>query len=482
MQEKQNIDQNLELIKKSSKTPPNAIDVEFSVLGAMLLEPTIIAQVIEILKPECFYDSKHRVIFESIIGIYNKNNKAPVDTVTLYEELKKNNNVDASGGVTYLTKLTQDVSTAANVEYHAKIVLEKYILRQLISTSTNIASSAYTDTEDVFDLLDKAETDIFQITQHGLKESYKGMDKAVREAIEHIEAIHSQDMASFAVPSGLVKLDDMLGGFQKTDLIILAARPAMGKTAFALSVARNAAVDEKIPVALFSLEMATIQLVTRLICAEARIDAHKVRSGKFKAEDGPRISRTAHKLSSAPIYIDDTPAQTILEVRAKCRRLKAEKGIRMIVIDYLQLMSGSNNNESREREISTISRSLKALAKELDLPVIALSQLNRAVESRNDKKPMLSDLRESGSIEQDADVVLFLHRPEYYGILTDQEGNSTKGIGEVIVAKQRNGPTGVAKVKFIEQYAKYENLDVFHDDIIPQESNVEEDNSEMPPI
>ncbi len=257
-------------------------------------------------------------------------------------------------------------------------------------------------------------------------------------------------------------MDELLGGFQKSDLIIVAARPSMGKTAFALSATRNAAVDDNVPIAIFSLEMATIQLVTRLICAEARINAHSVRTGKFKAEDGPRISRTAHKLSQAPIYIDDTPGQTVLEIRAKARRLKAEKNIGLIIIDYLQLMSSSTRMDSREREISTISRSLKSLAKELNVPVIALSQLNRAVETRTDKRPQLSDLRESGSIEQDADVVIFLSRPEYYGITQFADGESTEGIAVVIVGKQRNGPTGDVRLKFVKDFARFENLDMFH--------------------
>ncbi|MBI9071585.1 MAG: replicative DNA helicase [Melioribacteraceae bacterium] len=463
MQETVSNTNNIDMLRNSTNKPPAAVEVEFSVLGAMVLDNNAVPRVMEILRPECFFDKRHMMIFECITELFSKNE--PIDTVSLYEELKRAGNIEAVGGAAFLSRLSQDISSAANIDYHSRIVLEKWILRELISTTMGIASSAYTGTEDVFDLLDDAEQKIFSITEQGLKESYKGMEKAVKEAIEHIEAIHSQDTSSFAVPSGIASLDEMMGGFQRTDLIILAARPAMGKTAFALSIARNAAVDHDIPIAIFSLEMATIQLVTRLICAEARINAHSVRTGKFKAEDGPRISRTAHKLSKAKIYVDDTPAQTVLEIRAKCRRLKMEKKIGMIIIDYLQLMDGSGRSESREREISNISRSLKALAKELNVPVIALSQLNRAVESRNDKVPMLSDLRESGSIEQDADVVMFLNRPEYYGIMTDAEGNSTEGLGEVIIAKQRNGPTGTVKARFIKEYARYENLDPFHDGI-----------------
>lgn len=458
----------LEQLRSGTKKPPSATEVEEAVLGAMLLDNEAIPKVIEIVRGECFFDKKNKLVFESILSLFEANE--PVDTVTLYQELQKAGQLEAIGGAAYISKLSQDISSAANVDFHSKIILEKWVLRKLITASNEIASSAYSGSEDVFDLLDLAESKIFQISEEGFKESYKSMDKAVKEAIEYIEAVHSQDRADIAVPSGLYELDDLLGGFQKTDLIILAARPAMGKTAFALSVVRNAAVDYKVPVAFFSLEMASLQLVTRLISAEARIDAHSIRTGKFRAEDGPRISRVAHRLSQAPIYLDDSPGQTVLEVRAKCRRLKAERNIGLIVIDYLQLMSASHHMESREREISTISRSLKGLAKELNVPVIALSQLNRAVESRTDKRPMLSDLRESGSIEQDADNVLFLYRPEVYGITTDQNGNSTEGTGEVIIAKQRNGPTGTARLRFIKEYARYENLDVFHSDNSSQQA------------
>jgi replicative DNA helicase len=307
--------------------------------------------------------------------------------------------------------------------------------------------------------LDQAERRIFEITETHLKKSFQDMERAVRDALEYIEAIHSQAKQKFSVPTGFYELDEMLGGFQKSDLIILAARPSMGKTAFALTLARNAAVDHKVPVGIFSLEMATMQLVIRMLCAEGRLNAHLVRTGKLPHEEGVKLSKNAHKLIESPLYIDDAPAQTVLEIRAKARRLKAEKNIGMIIIDYLQLMQGPAKSESREREISHISRSLKSLAKELNIPVIALAQLNRAVETRNDKRPQLSDLRESGSIEQDADVVLFLNRPEYYGIRTFQEdGSSTEGIAEVIIGKQRNGPTGDLKLAFIKEYARFENL------------------------
>lgn len=453
----------IEKLKASSKQPPAVPEVEMSVLGAMLIDEDAVPKAIEILKPESFFDKRNRIVFESMASLYEANE--PIDTVSVYEELKKSGKAEEAGGAAYLSKLTQDISSAANIDYHARVVLEKWILRQLITASMEIAHMAYEGNEDVFDLLDAAEAKIFQISEEGIKESFKSMEKAVKEALELIEAIHSKNISTFSVPSGFFELDDLLGGFQKSDLIIVAARPSMGKTAFAMSAVRNAAIDHGVPVAVFSLEMATIQLATRLISAEARINAHNVRTGKFKAEEGAKISRTVHKLSKAPIYIDDTPSISILELRAKARRLKNEKNIGLIVIDYLQLIVSSYNMESREREISTISRSLKALAKELNIPVIALSQLNRQVEARTDKKPMLSDLRESGSIEQDADVVIFLYRPEVYGVTQysggDMNGESTEGVAEVIIGKQRNGPIGEVKLRFIKDYAKFENLDRF---------------------
>jgi replicative DNA helicase len=464
-----NID--LDNLKKYSNQPPAAVEVEKMVLGAMLIEGEAVPKAIEILKPEYFYDKRHGHIFNSIAALYEASE--PVDTVTLYEELKKDGKLEEVGGAAYLSKLSEDVSSAANIDYHARVVLEKWILRKLISTSFEIATDAYQGHEDVFDLLDQAEAKIFSISEESTKESFKSMDKAVREALELIEAIHNKNISTFSVPSGFYELDDMLGGFQKSDLIIIAARPSMGKTAFALSVARNSAIEHKVPIAIFSLEMSTIQLATRLISAEARINAHSVRTGKFKAEEGAKISRTVHKLSKAPIYIDDTPALNILELRAKARRLKTEKHIGMIIVDYLQLMSSSFRAESREREISIISRSLKALAKELEIPVIALSQLNRAVEQTSDKRPMLSHLRESGSIEQDADVVLFLYRPEVYEIEQYQDGESTEGIAEVIIGKQRNGPIGEVKLQFIKDYARFENRELFRTQI-PESTSTQE--------
>jgi len=435
--------------------PPAAPEIEASVLGAMMIEKEAVPKALEMLAPESFYVKAHRIIFEAMTSLFESDE--PIDTVTLYEELKKRDDLEEAGGAVYLSKLSQNIPSAANIEYHAKIILEKQILRGLITSAHEIAKNAYEGSADAFEILDDAERKIFEITESHLSKSYLGMDKAVRDAMEYIETIHSSTHQKFSVPTGFFELDEYLGGLQKSDLVILAARPSIGKTALALSIARNAAIDHQVPVGIFSLEMATMQLIIRMICAEARIDAHKVRTGKAHSE-GPKLSKTVHKLTEAPIYVDDTPAQTVLEIRAKARRLKAEKNIGLIIIDYLQLMTGPANAESREREISHISRSLKSLAKELNIPVMALAQLNRAVESRSDKRPQLSDLRESGSIEQDADVVMFLNRPEMYGIEKDDNGESWEGVAEVIVGKQRNGPTGTVKLAFIKQYARFENL------------------------
>jgi replicative DNA helicase len=436
--------------------PPAAPEIEASVLGAMMIEKEAVAKAVELLTPVTFYVKAHKLIFDAMVALFEAGEA--VDTVTVYEELKKREQVDEVGGAVYLSKISQNISSAANIEYHAKIILEKEILRGLISSSHEIARVAYEGTEDAFDLLDQAERKIFEITESHLKKSFAGMDRAVRDALEYIEAIHSKSNIKFSVPTGFYELDEMLGGFQKSDLVIIAARPSMGKTAFALTLARNAAIDHKIPVGIFSLEMSTMQLIIRMLCAEGRLNAHLVRTGKLPHEEGVKLSKNAHRLIEAPIFVDDTPAQTVLEIRAKARRLKVEKNIGMIIIDYLQLMQGPAKAESREREISHISRSLKSLAKELNIPVIALAQLNRAVEARTDKRPQLSDLRESGSLEQDADVVTFLYRPEYYGIKTDSEGNSLEGVTEVIIGKQRNGPTGDVKLAFIKEYARFENL------------------------
>jgi replicative DNA helicase len=440
----------------ATNVPPSSPEVEAAVLGAMLIDKEAVAKVLNIVSADTFYVTAHKIIFEAMISLFEANEL--IDTVTVYEELRKRNQIDNIGGAAYLSQLAQNVSSPAMVEFHSKIIVEKHILRSLINNAHLIEKEAYEGSKDAFEILDDAERRIFEISEKQIKRNYQDMQNAVKQALEYIEAIHQQHYNTFAVPSGFYELDQLLGGFQRSDLIIVAARPSMGKTAFALSIARNAAVEHQIPIGIFSLEMSTIQLIIRLLCAEARVNAHAVRTGKLPKEEGSKLSKNAHKLFLAPIYVDDSPAQTVLEIRAKSRRLKAEKNVGMIIIDYLQLMQGPPNAENREKEISHISRSLKSLAKELNIPVIALAQLNRAVEARRDKRPILSDLRESGSIEQDADVVIFLNRPEVYELKTDEDGNPTEGIAEVIIGKQRNGPTGKIRLAFIKEYARFENL------------------------
>ena len=456
---------------------PAIPEVEQLVLGAMLIDKDAQSNGFALLRPDAFYDSKNKVIFEAMMAL--DNSKEPIDFVSTLEEVKKISKKPDINFAVYLAELSQNVTSAANSEYHCRLVLEKWILRQIISISQELATKAYDQTEDVFDLLDNAEGQIFRIAELGLKQSYTPFKEAIQNALEYIESIHSKNISNYAVPTGFFELDDMLGGLQKSDLLIVAARPAMGKTAFALSFARNAALDHNVPIALFSLEMSTVQLATRFISSEARINSHLLRTGKFRAEEGSKISKVVDRLIKAPIYIDDTPGQSVMEIRAKCRRLKAERNIGLIIIDYLQLMTASTRVESREREISTISRSLKALAKELDVPVIALSQLNRADEEQKDKRPMLSHLRESGAIEQDADIVMFLYRPSVYGITQFSDGTPTEGIAEVIIAKHRNGPTGDVKMAFLSDFARYENLELIHRDI-PNKELPSNNNKEVP--
>ena len=438
------------------RVPPQAVDVEMAVLGAMLLEKGALAKAIEILDESCFYKPAHQRIFEAMTALFERSE--PVDLITLIDELRRRAELEKIGGEFYLTELTTKVTSAANVEFHAHIVLEKALMRQLIVSSSDVISRAYNETEDALDLLDEAEQKIFQISEQRMKKSFVTMNTAVHSTMEMIESIHGKHSGVTGVPSAFTEVDNYTGGFQKSDLIIVAGRPSQGKTAFVLSVARNASIIHDVPVGFFSLEMSSQQLVLRLICAEARVDAHSVRTGRLPEDEWRKLSTSVGKLYKAKIFIDDTPALSVLEIRAKARRLKAEHNVGLIVVDYLQLMQGPKNAQSREQEISTISRSLKALAKEINIPVVALSQLNRAVEARGDKRPVLADLRESGAIEQDADVVLFVHRPEMYNIMNDENNESTEGIAEIIIGKQRNGPTGTARMAFIKQYARFENL------------------------
>jgi replicative DNA helicase len=448
-------------VPSEGRVPPQAVDVEMAVLGAMLLEKEAIAKAIEILDDSSFYKPAHQRIFAAMIALFERSE--PVDLITLIEELRRRGELEKVGGEYYLTELTTRITTAANVEYHAHIVLEKALMRQLIASSSEVASRAYSETEDALDLLDEAEQKVFQISEQRMKKSFVSMNTAVHSTMEMLESIHGKHSGVTGVPSGFTELDNYTGGFQKSDLIVVAGRPSHGKTALVLSISRNASILHDIPIGFFSLEMSSQQLVLRLICAEARVDAQSVRTGRLPEDEWRKLSTSIGKLYKAKIFIDDTPALTALEIRAKSRRLKAEHNVGLIIVDYLQLMQGPKNIQSREQEISSISRSLKALAKELNTPVVALSQLNRAVEMRGDKRPVLADLRESGAIEQDADVVVFVHRPEMFGIMTDENNEPTEGMAELIIGKQRNGPTGSARLSFIKQYARFENLTRFRE-------------------
>jgi replicative DNA helicase len=462
MPEPRRLDYNSQsLIPSEGRVPPQAIEIEEAVLGAMLIEKEALAKALEVLDDTAFYKPAHQKIFKALIELFNRSE--PVDLITLTEELRRQGELEHVGGEYYLSELTTKVSSAANVEYHAHIVLERALMRQLIQASSEVATRAFSETEDALGLLDEAEQKIFNISEQRMKKSFIAMDTAVHQTMEMLQSIHGKHGGVTGVPSGFHKLDELTGGFQSSDFIIIAGRPSMGKTAFALSIARNAALhgDKPTAVGMFSLEMSTQQLVMRLMCAEARVDAHKVRTGRLPEDEWKKLSRSVGRLYTAKIFIDDTPGLNILELRAKARRLKVEHNIGLLIVDYLQLMQGPRNIQSREQEISSISRSLKGLAKELNLPVIALSQLNRSVESRNDKRPALSDLRESGAIEQDADVVMFVNRPEMFGIQED-EGESTEGLAEIIIGKQRNGPTDTVKLQFIKQYARFENRAMFN--------------------
>lgn len=450
---------------QEGRIPPQAVEVEQAVLGAMLLEPDAIPRAIEILKAGSFYTDRHNKIYEAILSLFERSN--PVDIITVTDELKRREQLEAIGGAYYVSELTAQVANAANVEYHARIIAEKYLLRQMIETMSHLIGQAYDPGADAFELLDSAEGDIFQISESQLRRAAASMKDVLKETLTRLESIHGQEGGVTGVPSGFSKLDQMTSGWQKSDLIIIAARPSMGKTAFALAMARNAALHPQNPVgvAIFSLEMSSQQLAQRMLTSEARVDAQAARTGRLRDDDWPRLARAAGKLSDAGIFIDDTPGLSVLELRAKCRRLKAEHDIGLVIVDYLQLMHGttSSKNSNREQEIAHISRSLKGLAKELDVPVIALSQLSRAVETRGgDKRPQLADLRESGSIEQDADVVAFIYRAERYGITVDENGNSTEGMAEIIVGKQRNGPIGDVRLAFVHQFARFENLTTYY--------------------
>lgn len=443
------------------KVQPQAVPLEEAVLGALMLDKDAVAIVVDILKADSFYQESHQLIYKAIMRLFER--IQPIDLLTVSEELRKSGDIEKVGGAYYLVELTNRIASSANIEYHARIVAQKHIQRELIRVSTKTIRDAYEDTTDVFNLLDDAEKGLFAITQQNLGRNYETMGTLTSKLLKQLEELAQKEDGLTGVPTGFTDLDRMTSGWQPSDLIIVAARPGMGKTAFTLSLARNAAMDFKKPVALFSLEMSNIQFVQRLIAQEAEISSSKLRNGKLEDWEWHQLQRAIERLSDTPIFIDDTPGINIFELRAKCRRLKMQHDIQLIIIDYLQLMSGggeSAKSGNREQEISQISRALKGLAKELSVPVIALSQLSRAVETRGGvKRPQLSDLRESGAIEQDADIVSFIYRPEYYGVAEDEEGNSTKGVAEIIIAKHRNGALDTVKLKFESDFARFSNLD-----------------------
>jgi len=442
------------------KLPPQAPELEEAVLGAIMIEKDAYSLVSEILKPECFYKVSHQKIFESIMTLAM--HQEPVDMHTVTEQLRKSGAIDDVGGPYYITLLTAKVSSAAHLEYHARIIVQKFLARELIRISSEIQTKAFDDKSDVDDLMQEAEGMLFEVSQRNLKKDVTQISPVIDEAIKRMQAAANKQGSS-GVATGFHGLDKVTSGWQKSDLIIIAARPAMGKTAFVLSMAKNMGVDYNQPVALFSLEMSNVQLVNRLIMNVCELEGEKVKNGQLDAEEWNKLDRDIKNLIDAPIYVDDTPSLSVFELRSKARRLVKEHNVQCIIIDYLQLMNASGMSfGSREQEVSIISRSLKGLAKELDIPIIALSQLNRGVEGRSGlegKRPQLSDLRESGSIEQDADMVCFIHRPEYYHLTEDALGNSLIGIAEIIIAKHRNGATADVQLKFKGAYAKFMNKD-----------------------
>ena len=449
------INTNLDL----GKLPPQALDLEESVLGALMLEKDALTNVIDILKPENFYKDANKEIYQSIIDLFNESE--PIDLLTVTSQLKKNGKLEYVGGSFYVTQLTTRVNSASNIEYHARIILEQSIKRQLIEVSGEVQKEAYEDTTDVFDLLDNTEQSLFDISESHIRKNYSQVKGLMKEAIDELQAKKTRKDGITGVPSGFIDLDNITSGWQPSDLVIIAGRPSMGKTAFVLSMMRNASIDHEMPIALFSLEMSSLQIVNRLISSEAELDSDKIKKGNLKDYEWQQLLHKTDQLNNAKIFIDDTPALSILELRAKSRRLKSQHDIQCIIVDYLQLMSGEYGKSSgnREQEIASISRSLKAIAKELNVPVLALSQLSRAVETRGgDKRPVLSDLRESGSIEQDADMVLFIYRADRYDITEDEDGNLTAGVAELLLRKNRNGPTGKVKLKFIERFAKFADM------------------------
>ena len=433
------------------KLPPQNLEAEMAVLGSMLIDDDAIAVAVEFLDKNSFYNTSHQKVFEAIIDLYNAN-KA-VDLITLTNELKKRTILDELGGVSFLTALVNTVPTAANISHYVSIVKEKSILRMLINNATRIIAMAYESQGHIDEVVDDSEKLIFEISERKTGSGYFHLKEIIKNSIETIDKLYQKKTHVTGIPTGFIDFDSKTAGLQASDFIVIAGRPSMGKSAFALGIAEYAGVVAKIPTVIFSLEMSKEQLVQRLLCAHAKVDAQKVRTGYLAASDWPRLTAAAGKLSEAPIFIDDTPGISVMELRAKARRLKTQQNIQLIILDYLQLMRGSSGSESRQQEISEISRSLKALARELNVPLVAISQLSRAVEARTDHRPQLSDLRESGAIEQDADVVTLILRDEYYNPTPENQG-----IAEIMIAKQRNGPVGSLRLTFIKEYTRFENI------------------------
>lgn len=443
---------------EKGKLPPQAIDLEEAVLGAMMIDKKGLDEIIDILSPEVFYKKEHQLIYEAIEDLFKQTD--PIDILTISNKLRSQGNLEAAGGDFYLIQLTNKISSSAHIEYHSRIILEKYILRKLIEISSNMIEKSYDETSDVFDLLDYSESQLYEITNGTLKRTFNEAKNLVSNALKKIKSLESKQGMS-GIPSGFKHVDKITAGWQPSDLIIIAARPGMGKTAFILSMARNIAIGAEIPIGVFSLEMSAEQLMMRMISSETGIESEKLRKANLSELEWQQLYSRVNKLENAPIFIDDSPGISVFDLRAKARRLVSQHGVKMIMIDYLQLMSaGGKGIGNREQEIATISRSLKAIAKELEIPVIALSQLSRSVETRGgSKKPLLSDLRESGAIEQDADIVTFIYRPEYYKLDTWEDGTPCTGQAEFIIAKHRNGALEDVRLRFTSSQAKFSDID-----------------------
>lgn len=465
--EKQKRQRNTKIVEKTvivpelGKLPPQAPELEEAVLGALMLEKDAYTEIGDILTPSSFYNPVHNIIFDAIQGLAVQ--QKPVDVLTVVEELKRKGELEAAGGAVYVAELSEKVASAAHIEYHARIIAQKYLARQLINFSSDVTQKAFDETIDVDDLMQETEGRLFEMSQQNVKKDVIQINPVIKEAMDIIQAAANRKDGMSGIPTGFNQLDKMTMGWQKSDLVIIAARPAMGKTAFVLSMAKNIAINFEKPVAVFSLEMANVQLVNRLIVNVCQIKGESIKSGRLSDDEWDRLDSKLKDLYDAPIYVDDTPSLSVFELRTKARRLVREHKVELIIIDYLQLMNASGMSfGSREQEVSMISRSLKGLAKELNIPIIALSQLNRGVEARQGnegKRPQLADLRESGAIEQDADIVCFIHRPEYYRITEDESGNSLVGMAEIIIAKHRNGPTGIANMRFDNEYARFDNVE-----------------------